>query len=86
MEQYGGGLNTHRQERGHPRLLMRHMPFKVNPDARVGWLHHMRNALDTLELPPLYDAEIWAYLDRAAHAMVSTFEHWALRRTICYWL
>jgi hemoglobin len=37
---------------------MRHMPFTVNPDARDRWLHYMRNALDTLELPPLYDAEI----------------------------
>ena len=74
LEQYWGGPNTYSQERGHPRLRMRHMPFKVNPDARDRWLHHMRNALDTLELPPLYDAEIWAYLDRAAHAMVNTFE------------
>ena len=74
LEQYWGGPNTYSQERGHPRLRQRHMPFKVNPDARDRWLHHMRNALDTLELPPLYDAEIWAYLDRAAHAMVNTFE------------
>ena len=74
LEQYWGGPNTYSQERGHPRLRMRHMPFKVNPDARDRWLHHMRAALDTLELPPLYDAEIWAYLDRAAHAMVNTFE------------
>ncbi|QAV71552.1 globin [Salinibacterium sp. UTAS2018] len=74
LEQYWGGPNTYSQERGHPRLRQRHMPFKVNPDARDRWLHHMRVALDTLELPPLYDAEIWAYLDRAAHAMVNTFE------------
>jgi hemoglobin len=46
----------------------------VNSNARDRWLHHMRAALDTLELPPLYDAEMWDYLDRAAHAMVNTFE------------
>ncbi|GAA1206121.1 hypothetical protein GCM10009655_01420 [Rhodoglobus aureus] len=74
LEQYWGGPNMYSQKRGHPRLRMCHMPFKVNPDARDRWLHHMRVALDTLELPPLYDAEIWAYLDRAAHAMVNTFE------------
>jgi hemoglobin len=34
----------------------------------------MRVALDTLELPALYDAAIWAHLDRAAHAMLNTFE------------
>ena len=74
LEQYWGGPTTYSEERGHPRLRMRHMPFKVNPDARDRWLKHMRAALDTLELPPLHDATLWAYLDRAAHAMVNTFE------------
>jgi len=53
---------------------MRHAPFKVNPDARDRWLGHMRAAVDTLELSPLDDATLWDYLDRAAHAMVNTFE------------
>jgi hemoglobin len=74
LEQYWGGPTTYSDERGHPRLRMRHMPFKVNPDARDRWLAHMRAALDTLELPPLQDATLWAYLDRAAQAMVNTFE------------
>ena len=74
LEQYWGGPGTYSEERGHPRLRMRHMPFKVNPDARDRWLLHMRAALDTLELPPLQDATLWAYLDRAAQAMVNTFE------------
>ena len=74
LEQYWGGPGTYSEERGHPRLRMRHMPFKVNPDARDRWLKHMRAALDELELPPLQDATLWAYLDRAAQAMVNTFE------------
>lgn len=74
LEQYWGGPTTYSQERGHPRLRMRHLPFKVNPDARDRWLRHMRVAVDELELPPLQDATLWAYLDRAAHAMVNTFE------------
>jgi len=74
LEQYWGGPTTYSQERGHPRLRMRHVAFKVNPDARDRWLHHMRVAVDSLELPPLQDATLWAYLDRAAHAMVNTFE------------
>jgi hemoglobin len=74
LEQYWGGPTTYSEERGHPRLRMRHLAFKVNPDARDRWLLHMRAALDTLELPPLQDATLWAYLDRAAHAMVNTFE------------
>jgi len=74
LEQYWGGPTTYSDERGHPRLRMRHMPFRVNPDARDRWLKHMRAALDTLELPPLQDATLWAYLDRAAQAMVNTFD------------
>ena len=74
LEQYWGGPGTYSEERGHPRLRQRHMPFKVNPDARDRWLLHMRAALDTLELAPLQDATLWAYLDRAAQAMVNTFE------------
>jgi hemoglobin len=74
LEQYWGGPGTYSEQRGHPRLRMRHMPFKVNPDARDRWLLHMRAALDTLELAPLQDATLWAYLDRAAQAMVNTFE------------
>jgi hemoglobin len=74
LEQYWGGPSTYSEQRGHPRLRMRHMPFKVNPDARDRWLTHMRAALDSLELSPLHDATLWAYLDRAAQAMVNTFD------------
>lgn len=74
LEQYWGGPGTYSEERGHPRLRQRHMPFKVNPDARDRWLLHMRAALDEVKLSPLHDATMWAYLDRAAHAMVNTFD------------
>ncbi|MGT2426728.1 globin [Amnibacterium kyonggiense] len=74
LEQYWGGPGTYSERRGHPRLRMRHMPFKVNPAQRDRWLHHMRVAVDELQLPPLYESELWAYLERAAHAMVNTFE------------
>lgn len=74
LEQYWGGPTTYSEHRGHPRLRMRHMPFKVNPAQRDRWLTHMRAAVDSLDLPPLHEAELWAYLERAAHAMVNTFE------------
>ena len=74
LEQYWGGPTAYSDQRGHPRLRMRHMPFKVNPAQRDRWLTHMRTAVDELRLPPLYEAELWAYLERAAHAMVNTFE------------
>ena len=74
LEQYWGGPGTYSQERGHPRLRMRHLPFKVNPDARDRWLLHMRAAVDTLDLSPLHEGMLWGYLERAAHAMVNTFD------------
>src|SRR5690554_1984464 len=74
LEQYWGGPSTYSEQRGHPRLRMRHMPFKVNPDARDRWLLHMRAAVDTLGLSPLHEATLWDYLERAAQAMVNTFE------------
>lgn len=74
LEQYWGGPATYSEQRGHPRLRQRHMPFRVNPEARDRWLLHMRAAVDTLGLSQQDDAILWAYLDRAAHAMVNTFE------------
>ncbi len=74
LEQYWGGPTAYQELRGHPRLKMRHMPFKINPLARERWLLHMRTAVESIELPQLLEAELWGYLDRAATAMLNTFE------------
>lgn len=74
LEQYWGGPTTYSDTRGHPRLRMRHAPFRVDPEARDRWLMHMRAAVETLDLAPLPKAELWDYLERAAHSLVNTFE------------
>ncbi|MGN7859554.1 globin [Microbacterium sp. 22303] len=74
LEQYWGGPTTYGEQRGHPRLRMRHMPFHVDPDARDRWLRCMRAAVDDARLSPIHEATLWDYLERAAHAMVNTFE------------
>ncbi|WP_437585084.1 globin [Paramicrobacterium sp. CJ85] len=74
LEQYWGGPTTYSETRGHPRLRMRHVPYKVNPDARDRWLKHMRAAIDSLDLPPMLEATLWDYFERSAHALVNTFE------------
>lgn len=74
FEQYFGGPSTYSENRGHPRLRMRHMPFHVNPDARDRWLAHMRVAMDEIALAPIHHEAMWDYFERAAHAMVNTFE------------
>ena len=72
LEQYWGGPTTYSQERGHPRLRMRHAPYQIDSDARDRWLAHMRAALDARELPAAVDAQMWTYLSNAAYAMVNT--------------
>lgn len=74
LEQYWGGPQTYSEQRGHPRLRMRHQPFHVNPDARDRWIQHMRAAVESLDLPPLHASTLMDYLERAAHSMVNTFE------------
>ena len=69
-----GGPDYYIEKHGHPRLRMRHMPYKINPDARDRWLGHMENAVDSLKLPPLQRETLLEYLERAAYAMTNTFE------------
>ncbi|MGI8947639.1 MAG: globin [Ornithinimicrobium sp.] len=71
LEQYWGGPTTYSQQRGHPRLRMRHMPFAVTPAQRDRWLHHMYAAIDTLELSAMDDHQMRAYMSHAAHFMVN---------------
>lgn len=72
LEQYWGGPNTYSQERGHPRLRMRHVPFEVTAEARDHWLKHFRAGLDAAKLSPEHDAQFWAYAQHAASFMVNS--------------
>ena len=71
LEQYWGGPTTYSDERGHPRLRMRHAPYPIDTTAMQHWLDHMRTALDARRLPPEDDAELWKYLAVAAYSMVN---------------
>ncbi|KIP53871.1 globin [Leucobacter komagatae] len=74
LEQYWGGPSAYQEQRGHPRLRMRHNAFPVTPDAKERWLKHMHAALDEVELPPMHDAAFRDYIERAALALVNRFE------------
>jgi len=67
--QYWGGPNTYSQTRGHPRLRMRHAPFVIGEAERDAWLRHMRDALDSLDLPEDVATRLWDYLTMAAESM-----------------
>lgn len=72
LEQYWGGPHTYSNERGHPRLGMRHAPYAVTPAQRERWLLHMREAVRSLDLEPVAAQTLWYYLVRAAYFLVNT--------------
>lgn len=78
LEQYWGGPTTYSDDRGHPRLRMRHFPFAVTPRMRDAWLRHMLGGLDVVgprhELDPQLDAVLRDYLTRAADSMINSAE------------
>lgn len=78
LEQYWGGPTTYSDNRGHPRLRMRHVPYAVTPRMRDAWLYHMLGSLDVVgpahELHPQLDAVLREYLTRAADSMINSHE------------
>ena len=72
LVQYWGGPSTYSEQRGHPRLRMRHAPFPVDERARDHWLMHFRAALDSVGLTPEQDQQFWAYVTHAATFMINT--------------
>ena len=74
LEQYWGGPNTYQEERGHPRLRMRHAGFHINPAAKDAWLACMRKAVDGVSMQPEHREKLWRYLEGAALHMVNSFD------------
>ena len=75
LEQYWGGPRTYSDERGHPRLRMRHMPFRIGPLERDAWLRCMYVAIDSIEPSILDDAhrkELTDYMDMAANSLMNS--------------
>jgi hemoglobin len=72
LAQYWGGPTTYSEERGHPRLRMRHAPFRVDRVAQEHWLRHFRAGLDEAGLTPEQDAKFWGYVTYAAEFMLNT--------------
>ena len=77
LEQYWGGPHTYSDQRGHPRLRMRHAPFRIGFIERDAWLRCMHTAVASIDSRTLDDEhrqQLLAYLEMAADSMVnSTF-------------
>lgn len=72
LEQYWGGPTTYSEQRGHPRLGMRHAPYAVTPEARDRWLRHMHRALADAGMSEEHTQQFWEYVLRAATFLVNT--------------
>jgi len=71
IAQYFGGPDAYLEERGHPRLRMRHAPFRITKRARDAWLEAMAQALESLrsEITNEEFVEMNSYFDMAAHSL-----------------
>jgi len=69
--QYWGGPSTYSQQRGHPRLRMRHQPFAIGQAERDAWLGHMTAAVDSLDLAPAVSKALLDYFATASTAMIN---------------
>ena len=69
--QYWGGPSTYSQQRGHPRLRLRHQPFAIGRRERDAWLGHMTAAVDSLDLTPGVKKALLDYFDAASTAMIN---------------
>jgi hemoglobin len=69
LEQYWGGPTDYSDERGHPRLRMRHAGFHIDAKARTRWIELMGQAVAEQQMDAADEAELWRYLTSAAIAM-----------------
>jgi hemoglobin len=75
LEQYWGGPRTYSDQRGHPRLRMRHAPFRITEIERDAWLRCMRTAVASIDAHTLDDEhrnELLDYLEMAANSLVNS--------------
>ena len=73
LMQYWGGPHTYSEERGHPRLRMRHAPFVIGPVQRDAWLRCMRVAVDEAGLADAQRDQLWEYLEMAANSLMNSW-------------
>lgn len=72
LVQYWGGPTTYSEERGHPRLRMRHAPFVITDAERNAWFDHMADAVRAGDLPPELEQQMIDYFAMAATHIINT--------------
>lgn len=74
LAQYFGAGNVYSAQHGHPRLRMRHAPFRVTRDAAVRWATHMAAAVEARDWPDEARAAVLEYVAAATPMMINTHD------------
>lgn len=74
LTQFFGGPRSYTEERGHPMMRRRHLPFPITPNRRDAWLSCMEAALEETEIEEPYRTAIFEKLTMTAHHMMNTPE------------
>jgi hemoglobin len=72
LAQYWGGPRAYDEERGHPMLRRRHLPFPITPTAALHWAHHMADAVRAMRFHSHVEDALLGYVGRFTPAMVNT--------------
>ena len=71
LVQFFGGPSRYSDERGHPRLRMRHFPFAINRQARDHWLKHMWGAIDETNIDEPARSMMRDYFERSSAFLIN---------------
>jgi len=71
LGQYWGGPSTYNEQRGAPRLRMRHVPFVIGTAEADAWLGHMTYAVLAAGMTPADQAQMLDYLKMAAKSLIN---------------
>jgi len=66
-----GGPATYSQQRGHPRMRMRHAPFKIGQAERDAWIKNMFAALEQVEELKPHEEVLKPFLDNFATMLIN---------------
>lgn len=71
LAQFFGGPTTYSEERGHPRLRMRHYPFVIDQTARDHWLKNMLDAIDEVGIEEPMRSVMTDYFENGSTFMIN---------------
>jgi hemoglobin len=71
LMQYWGGPSTYNEQRGAPRLRMRHVPFVIGQAEAAAWLRHMTGSVQAAGMQPDDEQQLLEYLAMAAGSLVN---------------